>query len=172
MAVDTWITQTANDLLACWQEQLKANPDPPADFCVRVGESVAEDIDPITGEDQCCEGLAWVRVGNMVPSSNFPDVDTTYYKCYPVTWALELELGIMRCMPGQAQTPIVSCSNYQKAFTHDVNDLRAMEETLCCWKGTLSKGRLFAVLSAEPYGPRGGCIGRTMQLLVQKPKCC
>lgn len=167
---DTQLVPIAQSLLDCLRTQALLNPNPPSSFCLRAGEEVTEDIDPVT--DLCCEGLGWVRLGDTFPSSNFPEPDQVTVKCLPVAWAQTLEVGIMRCYPGSTQVAMPTCDNHTSALINDANDVDAIKKALCCWGPTLRKGALWTVQSIVVNGPRGGCISRVATLLVQIGKCC
>src|SRR5687768_14387744 len=88
----------ANTLLDCLTEALAANPNPPLRACLRVGEEVAQDISLY--EDDCCEGLAYVKVNTMYPSDNFPDPqERPRGNCLTESWVVDLEMGVFRCAP-------------------------------------------------------------------------
>ena len=172
---DTVILPAAQSLLACLAEQLALNPDPPAEACLRAGDTVLHDIDAGTGTDKvCCPGLAYVRIGRMYPSSNFPEPDTQPAKqdgCFPVMWAVELVMGVVRCVPGMGSTAGPTCADWTLAATHDANDLDAMRKALCCWQPTLRRGRLW-LAQESTVEMTADCIERQLPLLLQIPKCC
>ena len=173
---DSVILPMANSLLACLAAQLALNPDPPADACLRAGDLVIHDVDAATSRDKvCCPGLAYVRIGNMFPSSNFPDPDNEPSRanggCFPVSWAVELVMGVVRCVPGMGSTAGPTCADWTLAATHDANDLDAMRKALCCWGPTLPKTRLW-LAQASTVEMTADCIERQMPLTVSVPKCC
>lgn len=172
---DTVILPMANDLLACLAAQLALNPDPPADACLRAGDQVLQDVDAGTGIDKvCCPGLAYVRIGNMFPSSNFPEPDSQPVKgngCFPVGWVVELVMGVVRCIPGMGTTAGPTCADWTSVATHDANDLDAMRKALCCWGPTLPRTRLW-LAQVSTVEMSADCIERQLPLLVTVPKCC
>lgn len=167
---DTQLIPIAQSMLDCLRTQALANPNPPANFCLRAGEEATEDIDPLV--DQCCEGLGWVRLGDTFPSSNNLEPDAVTIKCLPVGWAQVLEVGIMRCYPGSTQVSMPSCADHTNASINDANDIQAIKSAICCWGETLRKGTVWTVQSIIVNGPRGGCISRVATLLIQVGKCC
>lgn len=172
---DTVILPIAQNLLACLCEQLALNPDPPADCCLRAGDVVVHDVDVQSSVDKvCCPGLGYVRVGNMYPSSNFPVADTEPGKrdgCFPVSWAVELTMGTVRCVPGMGSPEGPDCTDWTTAAERDANDMDAMRRALCCWQPTLRKGALW-LAGASTVALTADCIERQMQVLVSVPRCC
>lgn len=172
---DTVILPLANQLLTCLCEQLADNPDPPAECCLLAGDLTIHDINAENSLDKtCCPGTAYVRIGNMYPSSNFPAPDTEPGKgngCFPVSWAVELTMGVVRCVPGMGSTAGPDCVDWTLAATHDANDLDAMRKALCCWQPQLPRGKLW-LAGVSTVTLTADCIERLMVVTVQIPKCC
>lgn len=172
---DTVILPMANALLSCLAAELALNPDPPAEACLRAGDQVLHDVDAGTGFDKvCCPGLAYVRIGGMFPSSNFPEPDSQPAKgngCFPVGWAVELVMGVVRCIPGMGTSAGPTCADWTLVATRDANDLDAMRKALCCWGPTLPKTRLW-LAQVSTTTMDADCIERQLPLLVSIPKCC
>lgn len=164
----------ANNLLTCLSEQLALNPDAPAQSCLRVGNTVLHDVDANGTDTTCCPGLAYVRIGAMFPSSSFPEPDSVPGAgegCFPVKWAVELTMGVVRCVPGMGTTAGPSCEDWTLAAIHDTNDMDAMRKALCCWQQTLPRMRPW-LAQTSTVEMTADCIERQMPVLVQIPKCC
>lgn len=169
---DSTILTAANRLLACLCAQLELNPDPPQNCCLRAGDLVLQDVDAQGGFDKtCCPGTAYVRIGAMYPSSNFPAPDEVTVKCYPVAWAVELVMGTIRCIPRMGDPAGPDCDDWTLVATHDANDMNAMMLAGCCWADQLPRGRLFQLGTSTPR-MSADCIERVMPVVVQLPKCC
>lgn len=172
---DTYLLPMANSLLACLCEQLALNPDPPAECCLLAGDQTIHDINAATGGDKtCCPGLAYVRIGNVFPATNFPEPDTVPAKgvnCFPVGWGVELTMGVVRCIPGIGSLEGPDCTDWGVAATHDANDVDAMRRALCCWGVTLPKTRLW-LAGVSSVSMTADCIERQMPVAVSFPKCC
>lgn len=172
---DSVVLPLAEALLTCLGEQLDLNPSPPAELCLRAGDLVIHDVDAQTSLDKvCCPGLAYVRIGSMFPSSNFPDPDTvpgSRSGCFPVAWAVELVMGTVRCIPNMGTPEGPSCTDWTEVATRDANDLDAMRKALCCWQPQLPKGRLWLAGTAT-VAMTADCIERQMPVLMQIPRCC
>jgi len=172
---DTTLLPMTNALLACLAAELALNPDPPAEVCLRAGDLVIHDVNAASSVDKvCCPGLAYVRIGSMFPSSNFPDPDAQPGKsngCFPVSWAVELVMGVVRCIPGMGDAAGPTCADWTLAATHDANDLDAMRKALCCWGPGLPRNRLW-LAQTSTVELTADCIERQLSVLVSVPKCC
>lgn len=173
---DTIILPLANALLDCLETTAGANPDPPAEFCLRAGTLVIHDVNAQTSSDKvCCPGLGYVRIGRVFPSTTFPEPDPRSDRCLSLARGLELHVGIVRCVPGMATPEGPDCADWTLAATRDANDIQAIWDAICCFKDTDE----FKVIRSRPFSiidnnvvQEGDCIERFMTLLVQIPKCC
>lgn len=165
---------TAGVLLDCLQEQFpNAVIATPNNFCIIPGTEIAEDVDPLTGLDLCCDGLGWVRIGDPYPSSDFPDPDPVASQCFPIKWAQPYEVGLLGCFP--ADTGALTCPQKNQLALEDAERLKILKQVVCCFKAWQVRNKpswLFNVGLIAVQGPRGGCISRVMQLNVQLPNCC
>lgn len=172
---DTVIAPLANGLLSCFDEALAANPNPPAQVCLRAGDQILHDIDAQSGVDvTCCPGLGYVRLGLLVPSMDFPAPDVRPYKpggCGPSSWSLELFLGTVRCIPGMGDPSGPGCADWTAVATQEMHDIDAMRQALCCWSQTLPRMALWTVQGSFPT-MAADCIERQMQVSITIPKCC
>jgi hypothetical protein len=167
----------AQSLLQCLEDQYPAQGAPPGSFCLRAGEpaTVVEDLDPFSGEDMCCKGLGWVRLGGSVPSSNFSTADTEGKtgSCWPIAWATELEIGILRCyVPGATGATIPTCPQHTQAAVNYATDMCTIMQALQCFTDGLPKGKLWQIQGVGPSGPRTNCIMTVGSILVSTKKCC
>lgn len=176
MADPVW--DTAGLLLECLQAQFavpNANLATPGLFALQAGEQISEDIDPLIGEDLCCTGFGWVRIGDTYPSSNFPTADPVTAKCFPTAWAQEFEVGLLGCWVPGTEPSMATPAQRAQAAVEDAERLRTLKLTACCYGNdpdVRRRGRLWTIASISVSGPRGNCISRVMSLLVQLPKCC
>lgn len=173
---DQLILPLANALLTCLQTTATANPDPPAEFCLRAGTLVIHDIDAQGSLDKtCCPGLGYVRIGRVFLSSNFPEPDPRSDRCLSLARGLELTLGIVRCIPGIGTPEGPDCTDWTSAATHDADDIQALFSAVCCWTGTDAfktiKGRPFSIVESNVVA-EGGCIERFITVLAQISRCC
>lgn len=148
----------------------------PGEFCMIAGEQMSEDIDPLNGEDTCCTGRGWVRIGETFPSSNFPTQDSPGLKC-PTGWAQRYEVGLLGCYHPGGDPAAATCVQHTQQSLIDSERLWALKLTACCFGAALeanpkSRGKLWGVESIVVSGPRGNCISRVMSVLVSIGKCC
>lgn len=164
----------AQSLLQCLEDQYPAQGVPPGSFCLRAGEQVSEDIDPFNNNDLCCTGLGWVRLGATIPSSNFPEPDTVIKQngCWPVAWATELEIGLLRCYVPGTTASIPTCPQHTQAAINYATDVCTIMKALECWGNRLPRGKLYQIQGIGPSGPRTNCIMTVGTVLVQSKKCC
>lgn len=173
---DTLVLPLANALLTCLETHTELNPEPPSQFCLRVGTEVIHDVDGETGTDKvCCPGLGYVRVGNVFPSSDFPEPDPRSDKCLSLSRALELVVGVVRCVPGMGAPEGPSCADWTAAAVRDANDIDALFKAVCCWRDGVEfgkvQGRRFSV-SGTSVLQQADCVERFMTVLVEIPRCC
>lgn len=173
---DTSVLPLANSLLTCLEAQVELNPDPVAEYCLRAGPTVIHDVDGNTSVDKvCCPGLGYVRIGRVYPSTSFPEPDLRNDKCLSLARALELVVGVVRCVPGMGTQEGPTCADWTTAATHDADDLDALFKTVCCWTQTSEfltmRGRRYAIQEST-VDQTADCIERSMVILVELSKCC
>lgn len=173
---DTLIIPLANALLDCLETEVELNPNPVAEYCLRAGPTVIHDVDGNTSTDKvCCPGLGYVRVGRVYPSTDFPDPDLRNDKCLSLARALELTVGLVRCVPGMGTPEGPTCAEWTAAAVQDADDLDALFKAVCCWVSSTEfkavRARRWAIQESV-VDQTADCIERSMQILVELPKCC
>lgn len=156
-------------LLLCLEEQVARVPNPPQAVCLRPGDRVSLLISQ--SFDECCAGLAWVRLAMIYPSSQFPEQDDSVVKCQ-LGWAVVVELGVARCAPVGDENHLPSCDEWTTTVNDSTADAAALRRTLMCFR-RLDDYRHTAVVPGawESTTLEGGCVGGTMTLTVQAPMC-
>ncbi len=157
----------AQILLTCLKERLDVGPNPIAaeHVCLRFGEIV----NPVLGTntDECCTGLAWVRVARIEALSDLDDQETG--NCLPTARRLTLELGTARCVSwGTTQYP-TSCDAWTDAALKMDADEQAMSEAVCCFADTMADSfgaPRIAIGDYEPFGPDAICIRGTQTVTI------
>lgn len=172
VAVDEMVFPLAEKLLACLCDQLATQPQPPLNCCLRVGDVVYADFNQY--QDQCCQGLAYVRISRIYPTNEFPAQLEVWTPCADVQFAAELEMGVFRCEPQQKGIDMPSCEEWTDTATLVANDWRAMVAATCCLDEQLrleSPGT--PVLSGvwQPLNSGGGCTGGMLPILVGVMNC-
>jgi hypothetical protein len=167
-------TPVANQLLACLTDQLATLPNPPANIQLRVGQ----DTGPLIGPniDECCAGLAWVRIAGIYPSwDSFPAADNTWLPCGPLAYAVVLEMGVAFCMPWSDSEESFdnldppSQADWATAFnTQMVHQTLMRRAAACCFLPTQRR----AVGEWTPLPVEGGCTGGKMTVTVSVMAPC
>lgn len=169
---DTLVFPLAQELLACLTTALSSNPSPPQNSCLRAGDVVFPDFNQY--RDECCEGLAYVRIARIFPSGDvFPVEDGAWTPCHPLAWGAELEMGVWRCEPQQTNTELPSCEEWTTTAQLVANDWEAMTRAMCCFKDSqvLLPGDPVFMGSWTPLNSGGGCTGGRMPILVGVLAC-
>lgn len=169
---DNMVLPLANQLLACLCDSLAANPNPPLNCCLRVGDVVYPDFNQY--QDQCCDGLAYVRVSRVYPSLEFPSQVEIWTPCADMALAAELEMGVFRCEPQQGATELPSCDEWTATATQVANDWEAMVRAACCLDGQLqvsSPGTPVLIGVWQPANSGGGCTGGILPITVGVMNC-
>lgn len=162
----------AQELLTCLSTALNASPNPPPEenICLRAGDHVSPMLS--TNRDECCEGLAWVRIVRTDARYGPDDFNT---RCVNHLRRTVLEMGVVRCMPTPGAGEIVSCAQWTAVALQMDADHSAMEAALCCLKPILATGLGDPDLSPgdyEPRGPDANCIGGTLTLTIEHACAC
>lgn len=165
----SFVSDAAQLLLACYETELESAPNPPATICMRVGSEVPYSAG--LSEDECCSGLAWVRVVRIYPSINFPSPADGPEICIQTSYAVELELGAARCHSFGTTAAGPSCDTWTAEFLQVDADAAAMRRAvLCCFAPQMEGlwgSDQFVMGEWVPFGAEGGCIGGTMSVTVQ-----
>ncbi len=162
MYTDNTFFPASQAMLTCLTMAVGFISVPPAKIQIRPGSAVALDLSQNANE--CCDGLAWVREGDVFPSTTFPIADTGRLRC-ATTWAFEMEIGIVRCAPvGDIQNMPTEDEWLETALLLS-EDLAAIRRTICCfddaWPYDVATGRI------SKLGPEGGCVGNFASFTVQ-----
>lgn len=123
--------------------------------------------------DSCCDGLLYVRVSNIVPTDTFPS-PAADRPCSPYRLAAQFEVVHARCSPSPRSTargitpPSVKEMEAAAASFHE-DTLAVMNAVVGVVRGWMADGRDVIVGNWSPIGPEGGCVGGTMNMLVEVP---
>lgn len=146
------------DLAACLCAQCEDDSLPPLCFCGIVpGQEVALEYHG-NCEDVC--GMAWVRMTALYPASGVGAVNTSPGNCGSLV-GVDVELGIMRCMPvGEADGSPPTADQLQAAAELQVKDALALWAAVQCCQASAD----FLIGQYTPFGPSGGIIGGTLEV--------
>lgn len=168
---DPLVMPPARELLACYDQELDKLEQPPAYVQLRAGNVVAHLLS--TFQDECCEGLAWVRPASFFPSSTvFPVQDTAPVKGGTRAWAISLELGYVRCAPVGDENTIPTGEQWDEAVQGVMDGAAAMRRAICCFIDA-APGRTGRVLPGiwQPIEVQGGCVGGILPVTIMGPAC-
>lgn len=165
---DPVLSGLALDLLTCLEDAAKRTALPPKRFNLRPGIQI--DLLLSTTVDECCEGLAWVRPVLGWPSATFPVIDQTFVNCYPVQWAVQLEMGIARCAPRPSTNQLVTPEAWTDLTLAILDDYAAMRTALCCFEAT-HPDLMYLAGTWEPLPVDGGCVGGRQMVTVAVGAC-
>lgn len=175
---DTLVQPMAEALLACLCAAVQEQENPPLNCCLRVGTEVVADMDAI--RDLCCEGLAYVSLGDQWVSVNsFPEQDIVRQansRCGIGAWGIEFKIGIMRCIPVGGNDTMPTCDDWTAAALNNFADAKSLRRTACCFISYVREAPLLEgmsiVINRQTQGqPQGGCIERSMTISAQIPNC-
>jgi hypothetical protein len=168
---DLTVAPVATELLACLDSALdELGEAKPAHVGMRVGQTVALMLS--TSQDECCEGLGWVRVAQVYPSTSFPAPDEVPFPGFgdPERRAVVLEMGVARCAPTPPAEEIPSDDQWNELSDQILNDAAAMRKAVCCF-AALDDRRLYLEGSWLPLDVEGGCAGGTLAIIVALRNC-
>lgn len=169
---DLVITPVAARLIACLATQADLLPNPPKYKGLRPGAQAPIGIS--ISKDECCEGLAWVRLAGVVPSStqNWPSADVVPQgNCGTKLLALSFELGIVRCSPTPPADKMVTVETWNLVSEAVYLDYIAMTRAICCFLDQYKVAPLNLTGQYEPLGVDGNCVGGTLAFTVGVPPC-
>lgn len=141
-------------LAMCLCAQITADGSPEPCFCgVVPGDGVS-----LTYGTDCDarDGMAWVRINAMYPSSAVGSQDTTVNNCGSEI-GVDIELGIMRAMPIDPNGEQIDDADLLAVTRQQTKDaLTLFRAATCC---AAIPGKELIVGAYTPAGPLGGLVG-------------
>lgn len=176
---DPFVPIMAEALLSCLSVAVSGNPNTPQHIAYRVGVEIAHDMGIMI--DHCCEGIAYVALGDMWPSKgSFPEQDIVRQAtavCAPPSWGIQFKAGIIRCAPTGDEMNPPTDEEWNDAFIQNMWDAQALRRTECCFRNWI-RGRedallgMSIVMGRQIQGtPLGGCVERYFTIDAQMPNC-
>ena len=105
-------------------------------------------------------GMAWVRVSAMYPASSVGAVNTQPGNCGSLV-GVDVELGIMRCMPvGEADGSPPTPDQLRAAAELQISDALALWSAVRCCDPDSD----WLIGQYQPFGPSGGIVGGTVEV--------
>jgi hypothetical protein len=172
MAVhDPLVMPLLEELLECLGQEVAKVEYPPLYVQPRIGETVDHLLS--TSQDECCDGLAYVRPAGFFPSSGvFPAQDEAPLPKGILAWAVTFELGVIRCAPTPDEHSIPTAEQWQDLTQAVMDDGAAMRRAICCFiDAKPNRARNVLVGQWSPVGIQGGCVGGVIPLTVRGPVC-
>jgi hypothetical protein len=109
----------------------------------------------------------------MFPATaRFPQQSFDVANCDNRSWAVELEMGVYRCLAtldDEGNPP--SCQQIEHDAAVILSDAAAMRQAAVCCFRPGDGGRDVVVGEWAPVGPSGGCGGGVMSVTVQGYDC-
>lgn len=169
--LDPLVMPLARELLACYDQEILKVANPPMHVGLRIGTVVDHLIS--LHDDECCEGLAWVRPDTFYPSSGvFPAQDDAPAPKGQLAWAVTLELGAVRCAPTPDATSIPSNEDWDYVTQAVMDDAAAMRRAICCFIANQPNRHRRVLPGAwQPLSVQGGCTGGVLPVTVMGPTC-
>jgi hypothetical protein len=172
MAVsDPMVMPLARELLECLDQEMMKVENPPFYVQLRPGNVVDHLLS--TFQDECCQGLAWVRPAGFFPSSAvFPAQDESPLPKGITAWAITLELGAVRCAPTPDENSIPTAEEWDATTQAVMDDAAAMRRALCCFIDA-KPNRVKNVIPGQwqPLSVQGGCVGGILPITIRGPVC-
>jgi len=165
----------ADLLLDCLCTLSTALENPPQHCCFRIGTEIAHDLDQFS--DLCCEGLAYVSMGDIYATRLAVQEDTDrQVNCGVVGWGVQLRAGIVRCAPTGTTTEMPSCEDWTAAALTNFADAQLLRGLACCFLEGIQdlpnmRGMSVLVGRQVQTNPAGGCIERYVTFDAQFPNC-
>lgn len=171
------VSTLSGQLLSCLCTAVSGMPAEhrPMHCCYRVGTEPVHGVslDPLNPEDLCCEGLAYILLRDVYPSTeSFPDADIVRQvqgNCAWPAWAVGLRMGIVGCI-----TTSDDCTDNNADFTANLYRMLAINQAVCCFREYIRTSPVFGgmslVIERQVQGSTtGGCTERYVNLVAQIP---
>lgn len=168
---DTAVWPMLVQVLACLEAAADEVEAPPFYRSIRMGEGLQANISP--SEDECCQGLAWVRPVQISPTNTFPTPESAWSPCPPGELAVEIEIGMLRCAPimapgGDDAMLIPTAAQHAQTAYRVLADAAALRRAACC---LINQGYSVFVGSWSPVPVEANCAGGSMRITVAVPFC-
>lgn len=128
--------------------------------------------DTCTDDGAGAEGQAWVQIGQVGPTDNFPTIQTGAMRCWPPESVVEFTVGILRCaatVDDHGNPPPASRLTFEAEQVQ--RDRAIVDEAIrCCFLADAEPGT-YSVGLWTPLGPSGGCVGGSRNVTVAVRAC-
>lgn len=163
---------------ACLLTEVGKLASPPSKVQIRPGAGFTPMAD--AHDDECCSGIAWVRLGVQTPTSaHWPDqlenVDPPA-RGVPSAYSVQIELGVIRCVPVQSDQPgaaegdFPTAAQWLQSAQEFADDAAALRRTICCLQDLYGPDSVLAGV-ITPLQNEGNCGGQAVLIQVRAPYC-
>lgn len=174
MAIDdVMVWPLLDTFLSCLHDAFAHHADPPGIIRHQSGNGNAvAQINPHDGFNECCEGLAWVRLAGVGPAAG-PSLaaNATVNNCFE-SWGIQIELGAVRCWPraGDFATPEDWAQNAELVAL----DAAALRRAVTCCFIPGNTDHQVVMGQWSPLGITGQCVGGRLPVTVSSyaGDCC
>lgn len=164
--------EIATALVVCLADAFEDDAGAPAEICHRPGQEAPLNFG--TAQDECCTGLAWVRIASIEPVVDpLEGENPDFNHCTSGDRRVVLELGVARCNPTGTQAAGPTCEQWTELAQRIDLDAAAMRRAVCCADAALlgpapPDHTVYRVRPGAwtPMGSSGGCAGGTMSVTV------
>lgn len=176
---DQMVMPLAVKARTCLVTEVGKLANPPLKVQIRPGASFSALVD--STQDECCSGIAYVRTGNRVPTTgNWPtpltDVDgPSASRGRAPFFAVNLELGIYRCLPTSSNIPDTNDdfpteAQWLQAAQDQADDGAALLRVVCCLQDLYGNDSVIAG-ALTPLENQANCSGIIVNVQLRAPAC-
>lgn len=177
---DPMIMPILSAMLSCLTSLEPIWPNAPAAYQLRSGNTFVASAD--SAMDECCSGIAWVRMGPSYPTDDFPIQKTTVENGTETDWAISVEIGVQRCIPTQGDDgvmgSVVTGAQHLAAVQQEADDAYMLRLAACCLRDgyTYTNGQKMGnsgmIIGVQtPLENSGPCGGIMLLVTVRAPAC-
>ena len=174
MVTDPIVWPVLDAMLECLITTFEADEEPPGIIRHHFGNGNAiAQISPDGEDNECCDGLVWVRLARAFPTGNDALTQTaSASSCFDMM-AVPIEIGAVRCWPraGEFATP----EDWALTTERAVKDYKQLRNAVQCCFIPGNEYRWQTVIGAyDPIGVTGQCVGGRLALTVgpNAADCC
>lgn len=168
---DQTVMPVAAKAMDCLRQQVLLLTNPPANFQMRPGTTFSPMADAT--RDECCEGVAWVRPGFVWETDEFPVQRSTAERIGPAYLAVQIELGVVRCLPTQGldgDGTVVDATQWLTALQASEDDRWALRKAVCCLVAEYGQDAV-VVGQYAPLENEANCSGVSVIVTIRRPFC-
>lgn len=169
--MDPLVMPLAREMLECLSQEMAKVTNPPMYVSLRPGNVVDHLLS--RNQDECCQGLAWVRPSAFYPASGvFPTQDPAPLPKGINSWAVTMELGAVRCAPVGDENDLPDEAEWDATVQDVMDDGAAIRRAICCFiDGAPNRARNVLPGLWQPLSIQGGCVGGILPVTVRGPAC-